>query len=180
MPDLIIPYRGRWPKIAPTAFIAPNAAIVGDVEIGDAVSVWFSAVIRGDSNAVVIGPRTNIQDGTVVHTNQNGGPTRIGADVTIGHMALIHGCVLEDECFIAMGAVILDGAVVERGAMVAAGSLVPPGKRVPAGEIWAGNPARFWQKVTKERAEKMAYAAHHYVKTRDEYADYSQLARTKA
>jgi len=180
MSNLIIPYRGRWPKIAASAFIAPNAAIVGDVEIGEQVSVWFGAVVRGDTSPVVIGPRTNIQDGTVIHTNGNGGPTEIGADVTIGHMALVHGCVLEDGCFIAMRATVLDGAVVERGAMVAAGALVPPGKRVPSGEIWAGSPARFWQKVTPERAARMAYAASHYVAARGDYEACSQLALTKA
>lgn len=135
-------FEGRAPVIADTAFIAPTAAVIGDVTIGAGSSVWFHCVLRGDTNFIRVGARTNIQDGTIIHVNANAEPTIIGDDVTIGHAAIIHACTLEDRAFVGMGALVLDGAVIESGGVLAAGSVLPPGKRIAAGELWVGNPAK--------------------------------------
>jgi carbonic anhydrase/acetyltransferase-like protein (isoleucine patch superfamily) len=150
---LILPFRGITPRIAADAFIAPNATIIGDVEIAAGANIWFGCVLRGDVAAITVGTNSNVQDGTVVHGSTGKPPTFIGANVTIGHMALIHACRLEDGCFVGMKACVSDAAVVESGAMVAAAALVTPGKRVPTGELWGGNPARLMRALTdKERA----------------------------
>ncbi len=138
-----MPYGAKRPKIAADAFIAPNAAVIGDAVIGAQSSIWFACAVRADGNFIRIGARTNIQDGTVIHVDSTSFPTIIGDDVTVGHMALIHACTLESGSFVGMAATVMDGAVVETGAMVAAGALVPPGKTVKAGQLWAGTPARF-------------------------------------
>ncbi len=157
------------PTISPKAFIAPGAAVIGDVEIGAETGVWFGCVIRGDVNIIRIGERTNIQDGTVIHVTRHTGPTIIGSGITIGHSALLHACTLEDDCFIGMRATIMDGAVVESGAMVAAGALVTPGKRIPKGQLWAGNPARYFRDLTKEEQAFIPVSAENYVKHAREY-----------
>ena len=126
---IILPWNGVNPTIADDAFVAPNATIIGDTEIGPLSSIWFNVVLRGDVNHIRIGARTNIQDGTIVHVATNSYPTLIGDNVLIGHMAVIHACNLEDGCFIGMAATVMDGAVIEAGAMVAAGALVSPGKK---------------------------------------------------
>jgi len=171
----ILPYRGEYnekgivPTISPKAFIAPGAAVIGDVEIGEDSAVWFGCVVRGDVNIIRIGERTNIQDGTVVHVTRKTGPTYIGSDVTIGHSALIHAATLEDKCFIGMRATIMDGAVVESGGWVAAGALVTPGKRVPKGQIWAGNPAKYFRDLNEEEQRFIGISADNYVKHTREY-----------
>jgi carbonic anhydrase/acetyltransferase-like protein (isoleucine patch superfamily) len=149
---IILPYRDRAPRIAESAFVAPTATVIGDVEIGAEASLWFGVIVRGDVNKIRIGARTNVQDATMIHCTGMGGdfPTLIGDDVTIGHMCVIHGCTLEDKCMIGIKAVVLDGAVVESGAMVAAAALVTPGKRVKAGELWGGSPARKLRDLTQE------------------------------
>lgn len=139
---LIMPFGGFSPRIADDAFIAPNATIVGDVEIGAGSSIWFGVVLRGDFNRIHIGAGSNIQDNSVVHVGDPPADTFIGDNVLIGHMAMIHGCRIESGSFIGMQAMILDGVVVESGAFVAAGSFVTPGKRIRSGELWAGRPAR--------------------------------------
>lgn len=152
MSGVILPYRDRTPRIAPNAFIAPTATVIGDVEIGAESSLWFGVIVRGDVNQIRIGARTNVQDATMIHCTGMGGDfaTLIGDDVIIGHMCVIHGCTLEDKCMIGIKAVVLDGAVVESGAMVAAGGLVTPGKRVKSGELWGGSPARKLRDLTPE------------------------------
>lgn len=142
--SLILPYRNHRPIIPPDAFVAQNATVIGDVELGARASLWFGVIVRGDVNRIRIGARTNVQDGTMIHCTGMGGnfPTLIGDDVTIGHMVVLHGCTLEDKCMVSIKAIVLDGAVVESGAMVAAGALVTPGKRVRKGELWGGSPAR--------------------------------------
>ena len=147
---LILPFRGKLPVIAPDAFIAPNATLIGDTEIGAGSGIWFNCVLRGDGNYIRVGARVNIQDGTIVHVSAKGWGTTIGDDVSIGHMALIHACVLEPESFVGMAATVMDGSVVESRAMVAAGALVTPGKRVKRGELWAGCPAKFLRELTDE------------------------------
>ncbi len=163
MSGLIIAYGGKRPEIADDAFIAPNAAVIGDVVIGAQSSIWFACTVRGDGNFIRIGARTNIQDGTVIHVDSASLPTIIGDDVTIGHMALIHACTLESGSFVGMAATVMDGAVVESGAMVAAGALVTPGKRVAAGELWAGSPAKKWRDLTDLERATLTDAAAHYV-----------------
>jgi carbonic anhydrase/acetyltransferase-like protein (isoleucine patch superfamily) len=162
-PGLILPFRGVLPRIDPTAYIAPTAAVIGDVEIGPESSIWFGCTLRGDVNEIRIGARTNIQDGTVVHVASAGQGTYIGDDITVGHMALLHACTLESGCFIGMKACIMDGAIVESGAMVAAGALVTPGKRVKGGQLWAGSPARPIRELTDQDHEHFAKLAPGYV-----------------
>ena len=172
---LILPYKGEYapggvfPKISDKAFIAPGAAVIGDVEIGEDTGVWFGCVIRGDVNTIRIGKRTNIQDGTVIHVTRHTGPTFIGDNITIGHSVLLHACRLEDNCFVGMHATIMDGAVVESGAMVAAGALVTPGKRIPAGQLWAGNPAKYFRDLTERDLAFFPVSAENYVKHAREY-----------
>jgi carbonic anhydrase/acetyltransferase-like protein (isoleucine patch superfamily) len=141
------------PAIAADCFIAPNATIIGDVTIGAGASVWFGCVLRGDEEAIRIGPGTNIQDLTLVHTSGGVSPTIIGANVTVGHNAIIHGCTIEDGALIGMGAIVLDQAVVGREAIVAAGAVVSPGKHVKAGELWAGVPAKCIGPATEKHVE---------------------------
>lgn len=169
---MIRAFRGVAPRIHPEAFVAETAVVIGDVEIGAGSSVWYGAVIRGDVNRIVIGRDSNVQDGTVIHCNhdragdyrQTGGglPTVIGDGVTIGHLALLHACTLEDGCFVGMRATVMDGAVVAAGAMVAAGALVTPGKRLPPGELWAGAPAALKRRLSEEELAGFAYQAGHY------------------
>ena len=174
MPGLIRTHHGVTPRIAATAFIADTAVVIGDVEIGDLASVWYGCVLRGDSNSIRIGARTNIQDGTIIHVNHEregaqGTKTIIGADITVGHMALLHACTLEDGCFIGMKACVMDGAVIETGAMVAAGALITPGKRVKRGELWAGNPAKLMRRLSEKEMQFFAYSAKHYVELAHSY-----------
>lgn len=150
MTGLILPWQGVTPRIEPSAFIAPNATVIGDTVIGAESSIWFGTVVRGDVHEIRIGARTNIQDNSVVHVTGGKFGTYIGSDITIGHRAVIHAATLEDGCFIGMGAVVMDGAVVESRAMVAAGAMVTPGKRVKSGELWAGSPAKFLRKLSQE------------------------------
>ena len=166
---IIRPYRGVSPTIAPNAFIAEGAVVVGDVHIGAESGIWYGTVVRGDVNYVRIGDRTNIQDGTIVHVTRVKYPTIIGSDVTVGHAAMIHGCVLEDACFVGMRATVMDGAVVESGAWVAAGALVAPGKRVPRGEVWAGVPAKFMREMTPEEAEYILKSSRNYAELGQEF-----------
>jgi len=153
----ILPFRGKSPEISKDAFIAHNAIIIGDVEIGPGSGIWYNCVLRGDLNEIRIGQNTNIQDGTVVHVDSRTYGTYIGDNVTIGHMALIHACTLEDGSMVGMRATVMDGAVVENGGLVAAGALVAPGKRVGAGQVWAGTPARFLRDIKDSDADMMNY-----------------------
>ena len=149
-PDVTIAaIHGKTPQIHSSAFIAPGCRIIGDVEIGPDVSIWYNCVIRADVNRVVVGARSNIQDGTVVHCDspkpghREGFPTIIGADVLIGHMAMVHGCTLEDGAFVGLGSIIMDGCVIERGGMLAAGAMLTAGKRIETGQLWIGRPAKY-------------------------------------
>lgn len=165
----ILPYRAVRPRIAEDAFVAETAVVAGDVWIGPGSGLWFGVIVRGDVNIVRIGSRTNIQDGTMIHVSRIGQGTHIGDEVTIGHMALLHDCTLQDRCFVGMQACVMDGAVVESGAMIAAGALVTPGKRVPAGELWAGRPARLLRPVSEEERADIAASAERYARLAAEY-----------
>ncbi len=162
MTGTILPHCGQMPRIADDAFIAPGATVIGDVEIGALSGIWYGCILRGDVHAIRIGKRTNIQDGTVIHVTGGLTATIIGDGVTVGHMALIHGCTLEDNSFVGMRATVMDGCVVESGAMVAAGALLPPNKRVPSGELWAGSPAKFMRQLTADAIAGFADTAARY------------------
>ncbi|MEZ5691333.1 MAG: DapH/DapD/GlmU-related protein [Rickettsiales bacterium] len=172
---MILPYKGEYapdgefPSVYDEAFIAAGAAVIGDVEIGTDSSIWFGCVVRGDVNYISIGSRTNIQDGTVIHVTRKTNPTIIGDNVTVGHGALLHGCTLEDGCFIGMRATLMDGVVVESGAQVAAGALVTPNKRIPKGQLWAGSPAKYFRDLTEEEQQFINESADNYVKLTREY-----------
>lgn len=155
-------YMKKLPKIDPTAFIAPTAAIIGDVTIGAGSGIWFNCVLRGDVEKIVIGNNSNIQDGTVIHVSRNGFPTIIGSYVTVGHKALLHACRLEDYSFVGMGAIVMDRVIVESGGWVAAGALVTEGKIIKSGEIWAGSPAKFFRLLTKEEQDWITTSANNY------------------
>lgn len=168
MTGQIFPFEGKWPRVHPSAFIAPTAVLIGDVEVGPEASVWYHCVLRGDTNVIRVGARSNIQDGTIVHVNSGRATddnfaTIIGEDVTIGHACIIHACTLKDRAFIGMGASVLDGAVVQEGGMLAAGSLLPPGKVIGLGEQWMGNPAKLRKPLTEAEAALFARTAPHYV-----------------
>ena len=170
------PYRDTLPKVGERVYVDPSAAVIGDVVLGDDVSVWPLTVIRGDVNFIRVGARTNIQDGVVVHVSHDGPhaklggfATVIGEDVTIGHKAVIHACRIEDACLIGMGAIVMDGAVVKKHGFVGAGALVSPGKVVGEGELWLGNPARLVRKLDEAQIEALYYSAQHYVRLKDDY-----------
>lgn len=160
---LIVSYRKSSPQIDSAAFIAPRAVLIGDVSVGADASIWFGCTLRGDVNDIMIGRGSNIQDGTVVHVASQGQGTYIGERVTVGHMALLHACDIEDEAFIGMKACVMDGARVEKHAMVAAGALVTPGKVVASGELWGGVPAVFMRKLTVKEKNDIVVSADHYM-----------------
>ena len=162
-------FEGKHPTIAPDAWIAPTAALIGDVIIGAQSGIWFHCVLRGDTNFIRVGARTNIQDGTVIHVNAGRECTLIGDDVTIGHSALIHACTLENRAFVGMHATVLDGAVIEEGGMLAAGALLTPGKRIGRNELWRGSPATLWRVMDAEERKNFDRTAVHYVELAQRY-----------
>ncbi|KAH6756005.1 gamma carbonic anhydrase 1 [Perilla frutescens var. hirtella] len=157
----------KAPVVDKNAFVAPSASLTGEVYVGPSSSIWYGCVLRGDVNSVSIGSGTNIQDNSLVHvakSNLAGKvlPTLIGDNVTVGHSAVLHGCTVEDEAFVGMGATLLDGVVVEKHAMVAAGALVRPDTRIPSGEIWGGNPAKFLRKLKDDEIAFISQSAANY------------------
>ena len=159
----------KSPKIHSSAFIAPGCRIIGDVEIGPDASIWYNCVIRGDANRVVIGARTNIQDGTVVHCDSPkpkrpaGFPTIIGDDVLIGHLAMVHGCTLEDRAFVGLGSIVMDGCTIESDGMLAAGAMLTPGKVIRSRQMWMGLPAAFSRDLSDEALADMQTGVKGYV-----------------
>lgn len=161
---------GKAPRIHDSAFIAPGCRIIGDVEIGPDASIWYNCVIRADVNRVVIGARTNIQDGTVIHCDSpdakhpDGFPTLIGDDVLVGHMAMIHGCTIHDRGFVGLSATVMNACVIENDGMLAAGALLTPGKRIGARQLWGGRPAAFMRDLTEAAMADMQTGVAHYVR----------------
>ncbi len=166
---MIHPYRGVMPKVHGSAWIADCADVIGDVELGEESSVWFSTVIRGDVNFVRVGRGSNLQDGTVVHVNRNGTPTIIGEHATVGHAARLHGCHVKSNCLVGIGAAVLDGAVLEEACVVAAGAVVSPGTQVPRGSLLMGAPARVKRSVTEKDLELTYGSAKSYIGLAAEY-----------
>ena len=159
-------FRGVSPRIHPTAFIDDSAPVIGDVEIGEESGIWMCAVVRGDVNAIRIGRRTNIQDGTIVHAMTGTHQTTIGDSVTIGHGAIIHGCTIEHQCLIGMGAILLNGAHVGTGSIVAAGTLIVENMKVPPKSLVMGSPGKVRRLLTHAEIAEIVVYADRYVEYR--------------
>jgi len=157
------------PKLGDGAWVAPSADLIGDVRLGARASVWFGAVLRGDNTPLILGEETNFQDGAVGHSDADF-PLTIGARVTVGHQAILHGCTVADDCLIGMGARILNGAVIESECIVGAGALVTEGKRFERGSLIVGAPARAVRQVTDEERQLLRESASHYAKKAQRYA----------
>jgi carbonic anhydrase/acetyltransferase-like protein (isoleucine patch superfamily) len=149
-------------RIHPTAYIAPTAAVMGSVTLEEESSVWYGAVVRGDMAPIVIGAQTNLQDGTIVHVDE-GIPCAVGRRVGVGHRAILHGCTVEDECLIGMGAIVLNQAVVGTGSVVAAGAVIPEGMRIPPRSLVIGVPGRIVRPVDAALSARIATTWAHYV-----------------
>jgi carbonic anhydrase/acetyltransferase-like protein (isoleucine patch superfamily) len=168
-------FKGIMPTLGERTYVDPAATVIGDVVLGDDVSIWPNAVLRGDVHYIRIGARSNVQDGTVIHVTHDGPyspggfPTIVGEGVTIGHAAVIHACTIEDYCLIGMHATVLDGAVIKKYGFVAAGSVIPPGKIVGERELWVGNPAKRVRELSDRQIEQLHYSADHYVRLKDIY-----------
>lgn len=150
---LIKEVRGKTPQFGTGCYLAENATVVGDVEMGDDCSVWFNAVVRGDVNAIRIGNKVNIQDGAVIHCTYEKAATTVGNNVSIGHNAIVHGCTVHDNVLIGMGAIVMDNAVIESNCIIAAGSVVLQGTKVEAGSVYAGVPAKKVKELSPELFE---------------------------
>jgi carbonic anhydrase/acetyltransferase-like protein (isoleucine patch superfamily) len=168
-------FEGINPCIAESAYIDETALVIGDVTIADDVSLWPKVVARGDIHSIHIGARTNIQDGTILHVSHDsefapgGYALHIGAGVTVGHQAILHGCTVGDGCLIGMAATVMDGAVVDPGTIIGAGSLVPPGQELEGGFLWIGSPARKSRALRPEEESFLVYSAAHYVELKNRY-----------
>lgn len=168
-------YRNQRPVLGRDVYVDRTAVVIGDVVLADDVSIWPTAVIRGDVHEIRIGARSNIQDGSVLHVTHDGiySPgghgLYLGEGVTVGHRAVLHGCRIGDYCLIGMGAIVMDGVELGDEVMIAAGALVPPGTKVPSGTLWRGAPARQARELTREQREQLHYSAAHYVRIKNEY-----------
>ncbi len=168
-------FSGISPRLGANAYVDPDAVVIGDVELGEDASIWPCAVVRGDVHHIRIGARSNVQDGAVLHVTHDGPytpggfPLLIGADVTIGHGAIVHACTVGDACLIGMHATLLDGVRVGRHSMIGAGAMLSPGKQVGEGELWLGHPARCVRKLSDTEIEKLYYSAKQYVQLKNRY-----------
>jgi carbonic anhydrase/acetyltransferase-like protein (isoleucine patch superfamily) len=161
---IVSPFNNVSPAIHPTAFIAGGAVVIGDVEIGEESSVWFGSILRGDVNFIRVGRRTNIQDASVIHVSSKDHPTRLEDDITGGHRVTLHGCLVESNCLVGIGAILLDGVRIGRDSLIAAGSLLTPGTSIPSGSLVMGAPARVKRRLTPEEIAGITESATRYVK----------------
>lgn len=168
---MIRPYKGKTPKVAPSAYIDPSAQVIGDVTLGERSSVWCNVTLRGDVNTITIGDDSNVQDGTVLHGELNEFPVTLGNRVTVGHLAMLHGCTIEDDCLIGIGAIVLNGARVGRGSVIAAGALVPEGMDIPPESMVMGMPAKVKRPLTSGEKERFKQNAQRYIRYRQDYRD---------
>jgi len=175
-------FNGQWPTIGENVYIDDSAVVIGDVTLGNDVSVWPTAVVRGDVESIRIGDATNVQDGAVLHVSHagrfspQGYPLSIGKGVTIGHRAVVHACTIGDYCLVGIGAIILDGAVLEDYVMLGAGALVSPGKKLAGGYLYVGMPAKQARPLTEEEKEFLEYSAEHYRTLKNKYLASSDAA----
>jgi carbonic anhydrase/acetyltransferase-like protein (isoleucine patch superfamily) len=160
---IVRPFGEKSPSVHASAFVAPGAVVVGDVEVGERSSIWFGCVLRGDVNSIRIGARTNVQDLTTIHVTSRTHPTVVGDEVTIGHRVVLHGCTVKDRCLVGIGSVVMDGAVVGPEAVVGAGALVPPGMVVPPRTLVMGSPAKVKRDLAPEEIEALRRSAENYV-----------------
>lgn len=167
---MLYPYKGRWPKLDPSVFVADGARIVGDVAIGAEASIWYNAVLRGDLAPIVIGSRTNIQDGAIGHVNAHQ-PLIIDSDVSVGHAAIVHGCRIGRGTLIGMGAIVLNGAEIGEYALIGAGSLITENKKIPPYTLSLGSPAKVVRELTEADLERMRITAQSYVAKGKEYRE---------
>jgi len=159
----------KTPQIAASAWVAPNATVIGDARLGDNVSIWWNAVLRGDNDPIHIGANSNIQDGSVLHTDE-GVPMHIGANVTVGHMVMLHGCTVGDNSLIGIGSVILNRAVIGKHSIVGANTLIPEGKVFPDGVLIVGSPGKVVRELSEEEKARLQKSADHYVDNARRYA----------
>ena len=169
---MILPYRGKWPKIHETAFVAPSADIVGDVEIGDHSSIWFQCVIRGDVHQIRIGNSTNIQDHSMLHVTRVKSPLTIGNEVTVGHRVLLHGCTIGNRILIGMGAIIMDDAEIGDNCIIGAGTLITKRTKIPPGHLVMGSPGKVIRPLNAEELAFLGKSAANYVADGIEYHGY--------
>jgi carbonic anhydrase/acetyltransferase-like protein (isoleucine patch superfamily) len=168
-------FQGQFPEIGSEVFIHPAASVIGEVKLGDQVSIWPGAVVRGDVNHIHIGAGSNVQDLSMLHVSHKsswdpqGAPLVIGGNVTIGHSVILHGCTVEDECLIGMGSIVMDKVIVQKHVLLAAGSLVPEGKVLESGYLYVGRPAKRVRVLTTEEIAYFMYSANHYMKLKDQY-----------
>lgn len=168
-------FGGKVPGMGQRVFVDPSAVVLGDVALGDDVSVWPQVAIRGDMHRIRIGARTSVQDGCVLHIthagpfNPDGWPLHIGCDVTIGHNAILHGCTIGDRVLVGMGATVMDGAIVDEDVVIAAGALITPGKHLRSGHLYAGSPAREVRPLNEKEMAYFCYSANNYVKLKDQH-----------
>lgn len=166
---MLIKYKGKSPKVDESCFIAHSADIIGDVTIEESGSVWFGAVVRGDTNSIFIGKKSNIQDNCVVHANGDGTPIVVNENVTVGHGVILHGCEIGKNCIIGMGAIILDGAKIGENTIIGAGALIPGNKEIPSGVLCLGSPAKVVRELSKEEIYNIKATAEHYVEESAQY-----------
>lgn len=175
LPAHIVAYQGITPQLGNRVYVHPAACVIGDVVLGDDVSVWPGAVIRGDVNHIRIGAGSNIQDGSVLHVSHKsswdaeGSPLIIGSNVTVGHKVILHGCTIADECLIGMGAIVMDKVVVEPRVLIGAGSLVPEGKVLESGHLYLGSPVRRVRPLSERELAHFLYSAQHYIRLKNNY-----------
>jgi carbonic anhydrase/acetyltransferase-like protein (isoleucine patch superfamily) len=166
----VVSYKGAWPRLHPSVFLADGARIVGDVDMGADSSVWFNAVVRGDVHAIRIGERTNVQDGAIIHCTFEKFATTLGNEVSIAHLAMVHGCVIEDGCLVGMQAIVMDGAVVGAGSIIGAGAVVTQGTRIPPGSLVLGAPGKVVRAVTSDETAGILATTRRYVEYARGYA----------
>ncbi|XXN62945.1 gamma carbonic anhydrase family protein [Enterobacter ludwigii] len=177
MSTALRPYKSHFPQLGDRVMIDNSSVVVGEVQLADDVSIWPLVAIRGDVNKVVIGKRSNIQDGSVLHvthkssSNPQGYPLIVGEDVTVGHKAMLHGCTIGNRVLVGMGSILLDGVIVEDDVMIGAGSLVPPGKRLESGYLYLGSPVKQVRPLNEAEIAGLLYSSNNYVAWKNEYLD---------